>query len=442
MESSCSRSMRGVPSGRGGHAWRDAVPSPFTGAGAHSLNGNDPHGARGDAVPTPAGGEVEPPDAAARARAGSGAVVVDRHQDPRLADRTALKPGGARSTQAAPCSTIIREETEAMKVGLFLNTQFPEGDDIAARLSQMVEQVRLARHSGFASLWFPDHYIIGPVQMPQPMPLMAWLLREAEGMVVGPNIRILPLLSPVMVAEEAATMDLLSGGRYVLGVGLGYRQAEFTAFGVPIQERAARLGESIGLIRKLWTEKSVTHRGRHYTVEDASLSLHPATPGGPPIYVAAMVDAAVRRAARLGDAWLIVNSADIATVKSQMAVYRAALAETGRTAREYPITRECYIGTSHATAFEECRAALHYKYAAYASWGLTRQASDLEMFGMPFEQFVRDRFIIGDKVSVKEEIARYRAELGVDHFIMRVQWPGLPQERVLHSIRCLGEIFG
>lgn len=331
-----------------------------------------------------------------------------------------------------------------MKVGLFLNTQFPEGDTLPARLPELAEQVRVARQCGFASLWLPDHYLIGPVQMPQPMPLMAWLLREAEGMVVGPNIRILPLLNPVLVAEEAATMDLLSGGRYVLGVGLGYRQAEFTAFGVPMAERAARFAESIALMRRLWTEERVTHRGRFYTVEDASLSARPLTPGGPPIYVAAQVEPAVRRAARIGDAWIIINSAELATVTAQMAVYRAALAEAGRTPREYPIARECYVGTSHASAFEECRVALHYKYAAYASWGLGRGGGggdDAAIFGMPFERFVRDRFIIGDKISVKEEVARYRETLGVDHFIMRVQWPGLPQERALHSIRSLGEIF-
>ena len=329
-----------------------------------------------------------------------------------------------------------------MKVGLFLNTQFPEGDSLAARLPELAEQVRLARGAGFASLWFPDHYLIGPVQMPQPMPLMAWLLREAEGMTIGPNIRILPLLNPVMVAEEAATLDVLSGGRYVLGAGLGYRQAEFTAFGVPLAERAPRFAEQIGLIRKLWTGERVTHQGRFYTVEDAGISCRPLTPGGPPIYVAAQVEAAVRRAARIGDAWLIVNSSHLDSVAQQMAVYRAALAEFGRTPREYPIARECYVGASHATAFAECRAALHYKYAAYASWGLGRGSTDAEMFGMPFEDFARDRFIIGDAVSVKEEVARYRERLGVDHFIMRLQWPGLPQDRVLGSIERLGRIFG
>ena len=76
------------------------------------------------------------------------------------------------------------------------------------------------------------------------------------------------------------------------------------------------------------------------------------------------------------------------------------------------------------------------KYNAYASWGLGAST------GQPFEEFARDRFIIGDAVSVKEEIARYRERLGVDHFIMRCQWPGLPQERVLGSIRRLGDIFG
>jgi alkanesulfonate monooxygenase SsuD/methylene tetrahydromethanopterin reductase-like flavin-dependent oxidoreductase (luciferase family) len=90
-----------------------------------------------------------------------------------------------------------------------------------------------------------------------------------------------------------------------------------------------------------------------------------------------------------------------------------------------------------ATAYEACRGPLEYKYNAYASWGLqdspTTQGS--------FEDFARDRFIIGEKVSVKEEIARYRELLGVDHFIMRCQWPGLQQERVLSSIRQLGEIF-
>jgi len=328
-----------------------------------------------------------------------------------------------------------------MKVGFFLNTQFKEGESLHAHLPAMVEQVRAARDSGFASVWFPDHYIIGPIRMPQPVPLMAYLLRDTGNMMIGPNIRILALLNPVQAAEEAATMDILSGGRYVCGVGLGYREQEFSAFNVPINERAARFRECVSVMRRLFTEDKVDHHGKYYTVDNSGLSAMPHTPGGPPIYIAGLADAAIKRAARIGDAWLAVNTTDIRTTKKHMDVYRAALKEYGRTPKEYPLTRECYVGTSHKTAFDECRAALHYKYSAYAAWGASRPVTDKDAFGMSFEEFCKDRFIIGDKVSVKEEVAKYQAELGCDHFIMRCQWPGLPVERVLHTIRSLGEIF-
>ncbi len=89
-----------------------------------------------------------------------------------------------------------------MKVGMFINTQFPEGDNVAARVPELVEQVRLARECGFSSLLFPHHYLTAPLQMP----LMARLLREAQGMIVGGNILLPLLLNPVHVAEESATL--------------------------------------------------------------------------------------------------------------------------------------------------------------------------------------------------------------------------------------------
>jgi alkanesulfonate monooxygenase SsuD/methylene tetrahydromethanopterin reductase-like flavin-dependent oxidoreductase (luciferase family) len=322
-----------------------------------------------------------------------------------------------------------------MKVGLFINTQFPEGFNVAERVPEMVAQVRAARDAGFASLWFPHHWLTHPLQMLQLTPLMGYLAAHAEGMTVGPNILILPPLNPMHVAEEAATLDVLTGGNYILGLGLGYRQPEFDAFGIPLNERAPRFNEAIPLMRRLWTEDRVTHAGRFYTVNDAGLSLKPVRAGGPPLYIAGQAEVSVRRAARIGDAWLIVNTGGLATLTPLMQTYRAALKEFGRTPAEYPITVECYVGERHATAHEECREPLEYKYGAYAAWGMEAKSQ------VPFADFARDRFIIGDKVSVKEEIARYREILGVDHFIMRCQWPGLPVERTMTSIKRLGEIF-
>ena len=329
-----------------------------------------------------------------------------------------------------------------MKVGLYITTQFTPQTNVAAARQEMLEQVRVARQSGFASLWAPHHYATQPMQMLAPIPMLTYLLHEAEGMVIGPNILILPLLNPVHVAEDAVTLDLLSGGRYVLGVGIGYREAEFDAFGVPLKERVQRFTESIAVMRRLWTEDRVTHDGKAFKIADLGIGLKPIRPGGPPIWVAGVVDAAVKRAARIGDAWLITNFAHLDVLVPQMRMYRATLAELGKPfPAEVPITRECYIGPTPAKAIEECRAALEYKYSAYSSWGLDKLSGDAESFNQPFEAFIKDRFIIGDKALVKDEIARHHELLGVNHFIMRVQWPGLEHAKVLRTIRTLGEIF-
>lgn len=320
-----------------------------------------------------------------------------------------------------------------MKIGLYLNTQFEPTQSVVAHLADLVTQTRVARDAGFASLWFPHHYLTGPLQMLQIVPMMAYLAPHAEGMLIGPNILILPLLNPVHVAEEAATLDVLSGGNYVLGVGLGYREGEFTAFNMSLKERAPRLEESIGLIRKLWSGEEVTHKGRFYQVNAHAISLRPQRESGPPIWMAATVELAIQRAARLGDAWLIVPTTPLGTLTEQMRVYRAALGD--RVPDCFPIVRECYVGANHTTALDECRGPLTYKYDAYASWGMASRDRP------PFEEFVRNRFMIGDAVFVKEEVARYREALGTDHFIMRCHWPGLEFDKALGTIKRLSAIF-
>lgn len=329
-----------------------------------------------------------------------------------------------------------------MKVGLYLATQFtPETDVLAAR-TEIVEQVRLARDSGFSSLWVPHHYLTQPMQMLAPIPMLAYLAREAEGMTLGANILVMPLLNPAHVAEEAVTLDLLSGGNYVVGVGVGYREAEFETFNVPLKERVQRLTESVEIMRRLWTEERVTYRGKIFTVDNLGIGLKPVRSGGPPIWIAGVVDAAVKRAARIGDAWLITNFAHYQALAPQMKLYRETLAAMGKPfPADAPITRECYVGPTRAKALEECRVALEYKYRAYSSWGLDKQSDGAESFDQPFEDFVADRFIIGDKEWVKAEVQRYNETLGVNHFIMRVQWPGLEHAKVLRTISALGAIF-
>jgi hypothetical protein len=145
--------------------------------------------------------------------------------------------------------------------------------------------------------------------------------------------------------------------------------------------------------------------------------------GGPPIYLAGTGGPAVRRAAPIwrcvADRERVLDPGD----HTANAHHRATLKEYGQPPAEFPIAQECYVWSSRALAYRECKAALEYKYAAHAASGMT---SPLER--TDFDDFARDRFIIGDKASMKAQIIRYTEPLGVDHFIMRIQWPGFDQD--------------
>jgi alkanesulfonate monooxygenase SsuD/methylene tetrahydromethanopterin reductase-like flavin-dependent oxidoreductase (luciferase family) len=133
---------------------------------------------------------------------------------------------------------------------------------------------------------------------------------------------------------------------------------------------------------------------------------------------------------------LIANATTPGATVPLMKKYRETLASLARQVEEFRIARECHVGASHATAMGECRAALESKRASRAAWGMESPTRN-----MRFVEMARDRFIIGDQVSAREDIIRWRETPGVNHFVMRVQWPGLAHDKVLSSIRRLSEIF-
>ena len=111
-----------------------------------------------------------------------------------------------------------------MKFGIFLLNQWPLGEDMATKISEAVEQVRAAKEAGFDILATGQHYLSYPYQLPASIPFLSRLAAEAEGMVIAPLVLLLPLLRPVDVAESMATLDAITGGRTIMGVGLGYRE--------------------------------------------------------------------------------------------------------------------------------------------------------------------------------------------------------------------------
>jgi alkanesulfonate monooxygenase SsuD/methylene tetrahydromethanopterin reductase-like flavin-dependent oxidoreductase (luciferase family) len=327
-----------------------------------------------------------------------------------------------------------------MKLGLYMATQWREGAELGPELANLIEQTRAAKASGLVSLMVGQHFLSSPLQMFQAMPLLARLAAEARGMRLGPGLLLLPLLNPVVVAEETATLDWLTGGNAIVGLGLGYRKEEFDSIGVPYKERVPRFIEGVEVIRKLWRDDVVEHRGRFHTLSGVRASLKPEQPGGPPIWMAGDVDVAVKRAAKLADAWMPSPMVTEEGVGKLGALFRETRAAAGLPpAVEFPVIRECHVGSGTGKALDEVREPLSFKYEAYAGWG-GDSFVPAGSIRSDFDAFAEVRFIIGSENEVVERIARYGERTGSDHMLLRVQWPGLGQKTVLRTLERLARV--
>src|SRR5690606_9411055 len=119
------------------------------------------------------------------------------------------------------------------------------------------------------------HHYLSSLSTPQPLPLLSRLIDHSGTMQIGTGILILPLAHPVHWAEEIATIDQMSGGRFVLGIGAGYREDEFNSFGIDRRTRVSRMNEALECMQKLWTGEKVSHRGKHFELRDVRCSVLP-----------------------------------------------------------------------------------------------------------------------------------------------------------------------
>lgn len=327
-----------------------------------------------------------------------------------------------------------------VQFGLMTRGQFAPGEDMAARFADLAEQARLADRLGFASLTKGSHYSAHPYQDFQQIPFLARMSAEAPNLRLNFGIVLVPLHKPLDLAEQLATIDVMSGGRVIFGAGLGYRDVEFAAFGIDQTQRVRRFEENLIAIRRLWTEATVNMVGSHFELRDASCPTKPLQKPHPPIWIGANADSAIRRAARLGDCWYVNPHNRIDTIARQVDVYRGALEALGKPfPSEFPCRREVFVAATHEEAMRLARPHLEGKYEVYRSWGQDREMPAGDDLGGSFEELARDRFLIGTADEVAEGMARLSQSTGINHLVMSIQWAGMPQGLVLETMHRLAE---
>lgn len=328
-----------------------------------------------------------------------------------------------------------------IQFGLMMRGQFPQGDDMQMRFQELMEQARLANRLGYASVTTGMHYSSAPFQDFQQFPFMCRVMAEAPNLRLNFGLVLLSLHKPLDIAEQLATADVMSGGKVIFAAGLGYRDVEFLAFGTSQRERVKRFEENLEAIKRLWTEDQVDMVGSHFELKGASAATKPVQQPRPPIWIGANADPAIRRAARIGDCWYVNPHNRMDTIIEQTQVYKRALEEANKPfPDEFPARREVFVAKTREEAIRLCRPFLAEKYKAYDQWGQGKVMPEGDNnLGVEFDELIRDRFMLGSPDEVAEQMLTFHKATGINHLIMSVQWPGMPQNMVLDVLHMLAE---
>lgn len=253
---------------------------------------------------------------------------------------------------------------------------------------------------GFDSLWAGDH-IAFPAPILDPLTLLACYAAHTRRVRLGTCVYLLPLRHPTPVAKMVASLDFVSEGRVIFGIGVGGEfPGEFQACGIPVRERGARTDEAIAVLRSHWRGDGSAHRGRYFDIDPVRLTPLPVQHGGPPIWVGGRSEAGVRRAARFGDGY-VGYLMDAAGCAERFARLQTLANEAGRA--QHPIAKA-------VMAFAAIDAD---RDAALQRAGMMLGA----MYGRPMESAAARYCIAGDAAACRAAAQRY-AEVGVEHLIL------------------------
>jgi alkanesulfonate monooxygenase SsuD/methylene tetrahydromethanopterin reductase-like flavin-dependent oxidoreductase (luciferase family) len=279
---------------------------------------------------------------------------------------------------------------------------------------------------GYSTVWLSEHHNTPDGFLPSPLVAAAAIAMRTARMSIGTNVLLLPLHHPLRVAEDAAVVHALAGGRFVLGVGQGYAEHEFASFGVEPSHRPSRFEEGIEVIRRAWRDGNPGFRGRRHVVPDAAFEPRPPAPA--PIYVGGVAPAAVDRAVRIADG-LVVYVTEYDDLRQRYDVLLEALDRNGREPADFPFvwTTMIHLAEDADEAWAQAAPALAY---------LESPLRDREV--RP-DDLPRDKLLVGTPEEVRDRLQEVQSQVPFDHLAYWGRLPGLTVDQASTSMRLFAD---
>jgi alkanesulfonate monooxygenase SsuD/methylene tetrahydromethanopterin reductase-like flavin-dependent oxidoreductase (luciferase family) len=332
---------------------------------------------------------------------------------------------------------MLREETIAGSAGVMefgiLFTSHPNTDtepyphrEVHARVT---EEVLRADALGYDYAWVAEHHFSNQYGiMPDVFVYAGYLAALTKRIKIGTAVVTLPLANPLRVAENAAFVDILSNGRFALGLGSGYRQYEFDGFGVDFDARRDIQEEALPLLMELFRNKRTDHRGKHFTLKvdgEYELFPHALQEPHPPIFLAGATDRSIAVAGRMGFGLMLSTWTPFAGLAGQAKRYREALTETppdlrGNGARGHiDIARWVYVAETDAKARAESEDGILRHRSHFASGHTSGYLGTVASAGeVGYDDLSRDIILHGSPATVAEKIARLQAMTGAGSIML------------------------
>jgi len=321
--------------------------------------------------------------------------------------------------------------------GLFTGQRRP-GDDrsFEAIYAEILDLAETIDDAGLASAWVSEHHFTDDGYLPGTMPTLGAIAAATDDVELGTCIGLAPLYDPVRLAEDGATLSLLSGGRATLGLAIGYRHREFEGFGIPREERAPRTADAVKTVRAAWRDGPLDYDPAfHPAPPDLEVTPTPESP--PPVVLGGAAKPAVRRAARLGDGWVAPSSLSVDDVATRVADIHNVRDDEGIDGDfQVYVLRHGFVADDAATAWARIEDGYRYLTRRYAEWYGGDPVAELSAERVAE---LREEAVLGPPAEIAAELDRYRDAVGDDvHVILRTYFPGIGTDRMRTAIERLG----
>jgi probable F420-dependent oxidoreductase len=301
---------------------------------------------------------------------------------------------------------------------------------------EALEEVTRAEELGFHSAWMEEHHSVTNHYWPSPIPVLAGFATRTSKLVLGTDIIVAAFHHPVRLAEDVAMLDVISNGRFVLGIAIGYKPDEFALYGVELEKRGARFEEQLAIMKGLWTKDRVEFRGAYYSM-DGRLEPRAVQKPHPPVWIGGWGDITLRRAATLADNWIPGPTADLKRLlagKQQFLERRRAAGLPAPT--EWPLTRDVIIADTDAEARALAEEHIMVAYRREYAGGWRHPFIDASI-ATDLDKLMEDRFIIGGPEQCLARIGRFVEQYGMTHLICRMFFPGMPHARIMRGLELI-----